>query len=161
MQRQVTPKILKPIHEIPGPKDIKGQSDVKGDLAHFQRAIHQEYGSLVRFKLDTDTQAVSTTVAAILKSCSRIFDKPEPLFRFLEPIIGNLLFLPIDYNMRLRKFIIEEFSPRLVQQNISVLIKQFDQQMDAWLLESTTTGGILKIQERMKALAMRMTVTLA
>ena len=145
---------------MPGPPEIKGQGNVEGDLAHCQMFIHREYGPFVKFKLDEATLVISTTDASALKACSTIFDKPEPLFQFLEPLIGKFMFLPVPNTKKLRKFMSDKLSPALVQKKITELLRQLDQEIDGWLISNRETSGVVGIQERVKALCMRLTITL-
>lgn len=156
---------LKPISEIPGPEEKPGKGNIEdinqaGDLARFQLALHQQYGHLVKFKLNADTLVVSTTDTRALKACSKIFDKPESLYHFLDPLIGNIMFLPEQRNKEVRKFVIEKFSPSLIQKKFDVLVKQLNLEIDDWISESQKTEGILSIQEKLKALSMKLTIIL-
>lgn len=150
----------KPFTEIPGPEEIKGKGHVEGDLAWFQLNAHKKYGRCFKFKLDADTVAVSTTDINDLKRCSKIFDKPEKLYRFLEPLMGKLMFLPLQEIKSLRHLTISQFSPALVQKKFSHLVRQLDREIEDWLSDAENNEGIIAIQERTKALAMRLTVML-
>lgn len=159
MMSDMTDK-LKPLSEMPGPEDIKGKGNVEGDLACFQLNSHKKYGRYVKFKLDANTIAVSTTDVDDLKRCSRIFDKPEKLYQFLEPLMGKLMFLPLDENKALRHLTISQFAPALVQRKFKQLLTQLDDEIDLWLSISEKSTGTIPIQEKTKALAMRLIVTL-
>jgi cytochrome P450 len=151
---------LKPISDMPGPEEIKDNGNIEGDLALFQINAHKKYGRYVKFKLDADTVAISTTDVEALKRCAKIFHKPEKLYQFLEPLIGKLMFLPMDENKALRYLTIRQFSPALVQRKFQQLIFQLDDEIKHWIIVSKDSAGIICIQEKTKALAMRLTITL-
>ena len=150
----------KSLHKMPGPEEIKGKGHVEGDLAWFQLNAHKKYGRCFKFKLDADTVAVSTTDISDLKRCSKIFDKPEKLYSFLEPLMGKLMFLPLGENKSLRHLTISQFAPPLVQKKFGQLVQHLDAEIEDWLSEAEHTKGIIAIQEKTKALAMRLIVML-
>lgn len=145
---------LKSLAEMPGPKD-----EMKDDLALFQLKAHQNYGPFVKFKLN-DKIVISTTDVDALRRCSTIFDKPKELYQFLEPLMGNLMFLPMKENKSLRHLTISQFSTPLVQKHFKQLIKELDEEIALWLSEGKISEGIISIQAKTKALAMRLIVTL-
>lgn len=154
-------KALKSIREMPGPEEIKGKGHIEGDLALFQLNAHKRYGRYVKFKLDANTVAVSTTDIEVLQRCARIFNKPEKLYQFLEPLMGKLLLLPMEENKALRHITISQFSPTLIQRKFTLLIAQLDHEIAEWLSAAKASAdSIIAIQDRTKALAMRLTVSL-
>lgn len=153
--------MLLSLQNIPGPKEVEGAGNVEGDLASYQLKIHKEFGPLVRFKLDANTTAISVTDVEVLKTCSKIFDKPEALYEFLEPIMGKLLFLPKEQNKAHRKFMIDNFSPKLIQSSFDTIVKQILNELDNWISASYKTNHVISIQEKVKALAMRITILIA
>ncbi len=143
------------INDIPGP-----QETMKGDFMTLQRFLHDKFGSITKFFIG-DALFLSTTNVKNIKNCSKNkSNKPEKLYKFLDPLIGNVMFWPKPEIEELNQLIRTEYSPKLLKEQFSFIVEQITNAMNSWLNESKKSYGILKIQNKTKALAMRLNVSL-
>jgi cytochrome P450 len=155
---------FKSIDSMPGPKEVPSKGNLEdiqhaGDLLRFQLTMHEQFGSLFKFKLNAKTTAISTTNAEILKNFANIFDKPLDVFMFLVPLIGQVMSPPLNDNKALRKFITDKLSVKLLQKKITVIVNVINAEVDNWLQDSQPQG-VLRLQEKIKTLSMRIIVSL-
>jgi cytochrome P450 len=161
----VTAAAQRAIDAIPGPATAEGHNGgdiaAAGGLYHFMLALHERHGAVARFWLDPQTPVVSIADPVLLAETVRIGDRPVALFRFLEPLIGNLQVLPAAEAREQRKLIIPALGhARVLEDSFAPLAAKVARVLARWERLADAGASVL-LQKELTELSFDMIGTVA
>lgn len=154
---------------IPGPPEHPLEHHNLNDIArtgglhNFQLLLHETYGDVARFWLSDSTLVVSINDPELLKKTKKVGDRPQELFKFLEPLLGpdNWQVIPAEKAKERRKIILPALGHHLfLKSSFNTIVSQTKFLIQKWSL-AVQKKEIVELQKDLTQLTLNIISSVA